>query len=185
MTWQKIGAYYVLAAVLGTYFFLVEWRPNKRPGLVDPTAPVAIQQSHFLPGSRDDIQEVTLKRDNLSIVCRRDGQRWAVVEPAGLDISSDLVTSFVENLTPTKEVIIIDKEPKDVAPYGLDRPTTTIVVKDKAGKEIATVSLGSLNPTSSAVYVRKDPSPQVYLLGQSVSYYAQLVFEKVGSGKRS
>jgi hypothetical protein len=185
MTWQRIGLYYTLAAVLGTYFFLFEWRPNKKPGLVDPTAPVVVQQSYFLPGLREDIQEVTLKRDNLSIVCRRDGERWVVVEPTGLEISSDLVTSFIENLTPTKEVIIIDKEPKDTTPYGLDRPSTTVVVKDKTGKEIATVSLGSLNPTSSAVYARKDPSPQVYLLGQSVSYYAQLVFEKIGSAKKS
>jgi len=185
MTWQKIGLYYVLAAVLGTYFFLFEWHPNKKPGLVDPTAPVAVQQSHFLPVSREDIQEIVMKQGNVTILCRRDGQRWTVLEPAGLDIPSDLVTSFVENLTPTKEVIIIDKEPKETAPYGLDRPSTTVVVKDKTGKEIATVSLGGQNPTSSAVYAQKDSSPQVYLLGQSVSYYAQLVFEKVGSAKKS
>lgn len=185
MTWKRIGLYYVLAAVFGTYFFVFEWRPNKRPGLVDPTAPVAVQQSYFLPGAREDIQEIVLKQGNTTILCRRDGQRWAVVEPAGLEVPSDLVTSFVENLTPTKEVIIIDTEPKDTAPYGLDRPHTTVVVKDKAGKEIATVSLGGLNPTSSAVYAQKDSSPQIYLLGQSVSYYAQLVFEKVGSGKKS
>jgi len=185
MTWKRIGLYYVLAAVFGTYFLVFEWRPNKRPGLVDPTAPVAVQQSHFLPGSREDIKEIIFKQGDVTILCRHDGQRWTVVEPSGLDIPSDLVTSFVENLTPTKEVIIIDKEPKDAAPYGLDQPNTTVIVKDKTGKEIATVSLGAQNPTSSAVYVRKDSSPQIYLLGQSVSYYAQLVFEKAGSGKKS
>jgi Domain of unknown function (DUF4340) len=185
MSWQKIGIYYTLATILGAYFLLVEWHPNKRPGLVDPSAPVPVQQSQFLSVARDDIHEVLLKRNNLTIVCRREGQRWTVAEPAGLSVSSDLVTSLVENLTPTKEVVIIDANPKETAPYGLDNPTTTVVVKDKTGKEIATVSLGGLNPTSSAVYVRKDPSPQVYLLGQGVSYYAQLVFEKVGNGKKS
>ena len=79
-------------------------------------------KASFLPVSRDDIQEIIMKQGDVTILCRRDGQRWIVVEPAGLDVSSDLVTSFVENLTPTKEVIIIDKEPKDTAPYGLDRP---------------------------------------------------------------
>ena len=184
MTWQRIGLYYTLAAVLGAYFFLFEWRPNKKPGLVDPTAPVVVQQSHFLPGSREDIQEIVLKQGDVTILCRRDGQRWIVVEPAGLDISSDLLTSLVENLTPTKEVIIIDKEPKDTAPYGLDRPKTTVIVKDKTGKEIATVSLGGQNPTSSAVYARKEPFATGLYLGQSVSYYAQLVFEKVGREKK-
>ena len=185
MTWQRISLYYLFAAILGTYFLVFEWHPNKRPGLVDLTAPVAVQQSYFLPGSRDDIQEIVLKQGNTTVLCRRNGQRWAVVEPAGVEVPSDLITSFVENLTPTKEVIIIDKEPKDAAPYGLDRPNTTLVVKDKTGKAIATVSLGGLNPTSSAVYAQKDSSPQVYLLGESVSYYARLVFEKVESGKKS
>src|SRR5207344_2771044 len=32
MTWQRIGWYYVLATVLGTYFLIFEWRPNKKPG---------------------------------------------------------------------------------------------------------------------------------------------------------
>jgi hypothetical protein len=184
MTWRKIGLYYALAAVLGLYFFRFEWHPNKKIGLVDPTVPVVVEQSQFLPVSRDDIQEIILKRSNMTVLCRRNGQIWTVVEPGGLSIPSDLLTSLVENLTPTKEVIIIDKDPKDVVPYGLDHPHTTIVVKDKAGKELATVSLGSENPTSSAVYVRKEPSPQVYLLGQSVSYYAQLVFEKVSGEKK-
>ena len=78
MTWQRIGLYYTLAAVLGAYFFLFEWQPNKRPGLVDPTAPVVVQQSHFLPGSREDIQEIVLKQGDVTILCRRDGQRWIV-----------------------------------------------------------------------------------------------------------
>ncbi len=185
MSWKKIGIYYTLATIFAAYFLLVEWRPNKRPGLVDPTEPAPVQQSQFITVPRDDIHEVILKRNNLSVLCRRDGQRWVVIEPVGLEVSSDLVTSLIENLTPIKEVVIIAADPKDAAPYGLDNPKTTVIIKDKTGKEIATVSIGRENPTSSAVYVRKDPSPQVYLLGQSVSYYAQLVFEKVGNEKKS
>jgi hypothetical protein len=180
MTWQKVGLYYVLAAVLGSYFFLFEWNPYKRSGLVDPNAP-QILQSHFLPISREDIHEFILKRADLSLLFRRDGQYWTVVEPAGVEVSSDLLTSFVEELTPTKEVTIIDSAPQDTVPFGLNPPNTTIVIKNNTGKDIATVSLGGQNPTSSAIYARIEPSPQVYLLGYSVAYYAQLVFEKVGS----
>ena len=78
---------------------------------------------------------------------------------------------------------MIDKDPKDNTPFGLNPPHTTIVVQNKTGKEVATVSLGGTNPTSSAIYARIEPSPQVYLLGQSVSYYAQLVFEKANAKK--
>jgi hypothetical protein len=184
MTWQKVGLYYVLAAVLGTYFFLFEWRPPKKIGLVEATI-ASTQQSHFLPILRKDIDGLVLKRENVSLSFRREGQRWTVVEPAGLEVASDLLTSFVENLTPTREIIVVAQDPKDTTPFGLDPPNTTIVVQDKTGKEVATVSLGAPNPTSSAVYARIEPSPQVYLLGQSVSYYAQLIFEKVKSEKKA
>ncbi|MSQ46950.1 MAG: DUF4340 domain-containing protein [Deltaproteobacteria bacterium] len=182
MSWKKVGLYYLLATVFGAYFFLVEWRPPKKIGLAAP-APTA-QESQFLAIARDNIHGLMLKRPNLTLTFRRDGQRWTVVEPAGLEVPSDLLTSFVENLTPTKQIIIIAKDPKDFTPFGLNPPNTSVVIQDKTGKDVATVSLGGTNPTSSSIYARIEPSPQVYLLGQSVSYYAQLVFEKV-NGKQN
>jgi hypothetical protein len=183
MTWQKVGLYYLLAAVFGSYFFLFEWRPPTKIGLTNPSGPT-VQQSQFLAIAREDIHGLVLKRPNISLTFRRDGQRWTVVEPVGLEVASDLLTSFVENLTPTKQIIMIDKDPKDTTPFGLNPPHTTIVVQNKTGEEVATVSLGGTNPTSSAIYARIEPSPQVYLLGQSVSYYAQLVFEKANGKKQ-
>ncbi|NOT56688.1 MAG: DUF4340 domain-containing protein [Deltaproteobacteria bacterium] len=177
MSWKKIGLYYLFAAVFGAYFFLFEWRPPKKLGLAEP-GPTA-QESQFLAIARDDIHGLILKRPNLALTFRRDGQRWTAVDPAGLEVPSDLLTSLVENLTPTKQIVIIAKEPKDFTPFGLNPPNTSVVVQDKTGKDVATVSLGGTNPTSSSVYARIEPSPQVYLLGQSVSYYAQLVFEKL------
>jgi hypothetical protein len=183
MNWRKVGLYYLFAAIFGSYYFLFEWRPPKTIGLAGSPGPTA-QQSQFLAIARDDIHGLVLKRPNISpLTFRRDGQQWTVVEPVGLEVPSDLLTSFVENLTPTRQIIMIAKEPKDFTPFGLNPPNTSIVVQDKTGKEVATVSLGGTNPTSSAVYARIEPSPQVYLLGQSVSYYAQLVFEKLNATK--
>lgn len=182
MSWQKVGLYYLFAVLAGGYFFLFEWRPSKLAGLASSSGPT-VQQSQFLPLGRDDIYGIVLKRPNATLVFRRQEHRWTVIEPSGLEVSSDLLTSFVENLTPTKKVIMIDKDPKDTTPFGLNPPSSTVVVQDKNGKDVATVSLGGANPTSSAVYARIEPSPQVYLLGQSVSYYAQLIFEKLNTGK--
>ncbi|TMA51425.1 MAG: DUF4340 domain-containing protein [Deltaproteobacteria bacterium] len=182
MTWRRIGLYYALAALLGGYFFLFEWRLNHKRALFAESRPV--QQSRFLPIARDDIQEVLLRRDQATVSCRRDGQRWKVIEPAGAQVPSDLLTSFVENLTPEKEVRVINEAPQDLAAYGLDHPRSTILVKDKEGRVVATVSLGDQNPTSSLVYVKREPAPQVFLLGQSLSYYEQLIFEAAGLGKQ-
>jgi hypothetical protein len=92
------------------------------------------------------------------------------------------VTSFVENLTPEKEVQVIEEAAKDLSAYGLDHPRVTVSVKGK--NILATVLLGDRNPTGSAVYVRKENSTQVVLLGSSVSHYEELIFETAGIKKQ-
>ena len=179
MTWRRIILYYTLGIALGGYFLLFEWEPNSEKS--HPPRPMA-QQSRFLPIPRNEISEVELRRDGAVVTCRREGQTWKVIEPVGAKVTSDLVVSFVENLTPEKEVQVIEQTAKDLSAYGLDRPRTTITVKGKNGA--VTILIGDRNPTGSTVYVRKENSLQVVLLGSSVSYYQELIFETAGIKKQ-
>ena len=176
MTWRRIGLYYALCVVLGGYFLLFEWRDEKP---VLERQKVEIEQ-RFLPLSRGEIHELVLRRDKISVTCRRDGQIWKVIEPVNAQVTSALITSFVENLTPEKEVRIIDEAPGDLSPYGLVSPYSSIAIKGAGGKPLATVLIGGYNPTTSAVYARKEHSSQVVLLGYSVRYYEDLIFEGTG-----
>jgi hypothetical protein len=180
MTWRRIVFYYVFAIVLGGYFFWFEWNPYGEKPI--PVPQRVVQKSPFLPISREEIAEVELRRDGVAIICRREGEKWRVIAPAGAQVTSDLITSFVENLTPEKEVQIMEESAKDLASYGLDQPRATVTVK---GKNImATVLIGDANPTGSAVYVRKENSLQVVLLGSGVSHYEELIFETAGIKKQ-
>jgi len=178
MTWRRVLMYYALGVALGGYFLWFEWEPDK----LKPRAPKPVaQQSKFLSIPREEISEVKLQRDGAVITCRREGQTWKVTEPAGTKVTADLVASFVENLTPEKEVEVIEQAAKDLSPYGLDQPRATVTVK---GKNLAaTVLLGDHNPTGSSVYARKENSQQVVLLGSSVNYYQELIFETAGVKK--
>ncbi|MGH7961864.1 MAG: DUF4340 domain-containing protein [Candidatus Binatia bacterium] len=180
MTWRRIATYYALALVLGGYFFLFERSSGKQRSVT--TTGVA-EERRFLPIKREDIREMTLRRTNGTVTFRWEDQGWKVIEPAGVQVPAALATSFIENLTPVKEVQVMDAAPKDLAPYGLDHPDTTVVLKGEGGKPLATVFLGSYNPTSSAVYARKDNAPQVVLLGSSAKYYEELIFGQTGVGK--
>lgn len=180
MTWRRIIIYYVLGIALGGYFFLFEWNPRGEKPMVTPKR--VVQKSRFLPIAREEIAELELRRDGGAVLCRKAGQKWTVVEPAGAKVTSDLVTSFVENLTPEKEVQIMEETAKDFSPYGLDRPRVTVTVKGK--NVMATVLIGDTNPTGAAVYVRKENSRQVVLLGSGVSYYEELIFETAGIKKK-
>jgi len=179
MTWRRIVLYYVLGIALGGYFLIFEWNPRGEKPILEPKR--VVRKSPFLPIARDEITEVALRRDGAVVVCRREGQKWTIAEPANAKVTSDLVASFVENLTPEKEVPIIEDAAKDLSTYGLDRPRATVTLK---GKNImATVLIGDRNPTGSSVYVSKENSPQVVLLGSSVGNYQELIFETAGIKK--
>jgi len=181
MTWRRIAAYYTLAIVLGGYFFLFEW-PSGDQQTSTETGPVEARL--FLPLKREDVHEVVVRRTNGTVTFRREGQGWKVIEPAGVQIPAALVTSFIENLTPQKEVPVMDTAPKDLTPYGLDHPHSTVIFKGVGGASLATVFLGSYNPPGSAVYARNENAPQVVLLGSSAKYYEELIFGAIHSGKQ-
>jgi hypothetical protein len=90
----------------------------------------------------------------------------------------------VEGLVVEKETQVIDEATEDPSSYGLDPPHATVVLKGGANNVIATVFLGDRNPPSTAVYARKEGSPQIVLLGYSVRYYEELIFEAAGFGKK-
>ena len=180
MTWRRIVLYYVLGIALGSYFLLVEWNSRGEKPIITPNR--VVKQSKFLPLARGEIAELELRRDKVTVLCRKDGQKWIVVEPAGAKVTSDLIASFIENLTPEKEVLIMEETAKNLSSYGLERPRVTVTVKGK--NDSATVLIGDTNPTGSAVYVRKENSQQVVLLGSGVSYYEELIFETAGIKKQ-
>jgi Domain of unknown function (DUF4340) len=182
MTWRRIAIYYVLGIVLGGYFLLFEWQPGGEKPIPGGRPR---QQSRFLSIPQETIQEVRLHRgEDGAVTFRRDGQGWKVIEPPGAQVTSALMTSFVENLTMEKEVQVIEEAAGNLSPYGLERPHATVVIKGQEGNVVATVFIGDRNPTSSAVYACKESSPQVVLLGYSVRYYEELIFETAGIGKR-
>ena len=180
MTWRRIVLYYVLGIALGGYFLMFEWNPRGEKPILESKQ--VVRKSPFLPIPRDEITEVSLRRDGAVVVCRREGQKWTITEPANAKVTSDLVASFVENLTPEKEVPVNEDVVKDLATYGLDRPRATVTLKGK--NTTATVLIGDRNPTGSSVYVRKQDSPQVVLLGSSVGNYQELIFETAGIKKQ-
>jgi hypothetical protein len=177
MTWRRIAAYYVLSIILGGYYLAFEWRPNPEKPIRGPRP---IVQNRFLPLAREDIYELVLRRANATVQCRRNGDTWETIEPSGTKITSAIVASLIENLTLVKEVQVVEQSAADFTPYGLTPPHSTLELRDEEKSLLATVLIGDRNPTESAVYARLENSPQVVLLGYSVRYYEELIFEAAG-----
>lgn len=180
MTWRRITMYYVLSLVLGGYYVAFEWRPNPDKPIRNVRSAV---QNRFLPLVQQDIHELVLRRQTATIQCRRNGDVWETLEPPGTQVTSAIVTSLIENLTLEKEVQIVEQSASDLKPYGLEPPYSSLELKGADSNLLATVEIGDRNPTESAVYARKDNSQQVALLGYSVRYYEELIFESAGFGR--
>lgn len=181
MTWRRITVYYLLSIILGGYYFVFEWRPggekpraNARP----------VQQSRFLPIAQSDVHELVLQNSTTRVHFRRNGEVWEVVEPVGAKVTSALVSSLLENLTAEKEVQTVEQSATNLAPYGLAQPFVTLEIKGATNNILATVLVGDRNPTASAVYARKESSPQVVLLGYSIRYYSELIGEAAGPSNK-
>lgn len=177
MSWRRIAVYYTLCVVLGGYYLLFERRPDPEKPIFQPRP---VQQSRFLPIPREQIRILTLRRGDATITLQRNEQGWHVIEPAGAKVTSALVTSLVESLTVEKEIQIVAEAPKDLTPYGLAPPQAEILIQGATENVVTTVFLGDRNPTATAVYARRDNSPEVVLLGFSVKYYGDLIFEAAG-----
>ncbi len=177
MTWRRIAVYYALSLILGGYYWAFEWRPN-------PDQPVRgnrpVARNRFLPIANNDVHEITLRRASAVIQCRRKGESWEIVTPPGTPVTSSAIVSLLENLTLEKDVQIVEQAVTDFTSYGLAQPYATLELKGSDSKPLATIALGNPNPTASAVYVRKDVSPQVALLGSSVRYSVELIFTTAG-----
>ncbi len=182
MTWRRVGLYYLFAIVLGGYYLLFEWRPG------GPDAPIfeprPVQESTFLALKRSAIYKLSIKRQQHIFVSQRsEGQpgeaidEWQVLEPTGAPVTSALVSGFIENLTPDRKVPIVHEAPEDLASYGLAPPASTIIIEGEGEPSKETIFIGSYNPTQTAVYARKDSSPEVVLLGYNVKYYEDLIFQ--------
>jgi hypothetical protein len=182
MTWRRVAIYYLLGLIFGGYYLAFQWNPRGEKPLTTVTPR---QQSRFVPIARDDVQEITFRRDDGTIICRRNGEIWDVVEPSGARVSSGLVSGFLENLTLKEETQVIDDAPSDLTPYGLDHPSASVVVKGEGEIPLITVFIGTHNPATTAVYARKDGNPEVVLLGYTVKYYAELIFEAAGFGMQA
>ena len=92
MRWRQVVVLYlVLAALAGEYWF-VERRREAR-GVAEVAAPPP-----FLRLDPATLREIRLVRGGRTVITRREGEGWTIVEPAGAPIAPDLIAAFTNAL---------------------------------------------------------------------------------------
>ncbi len=132
----------------------------------------AEEAKKLLPIKIRQIDELTLRRPGETIVCRRTGEGWRIIEPldtAGDDAAIDRV---LQTLAQAEKHRTVSDSAADLSPFGLDPPQGSVEVR--GGEDlIGIVRLGFKNPAGSHVYVRLEDRPAVYLTGTQLLSQAQ------------
>lgn len=86
-------------------------------------------------------------------------EEWAIVAPAKAAAKRWKINSLLWALTSLKAVSFADENPKDLAPYGLDKPGKTVTLVGEGGKEVGTIAIGKDN--NANVYVLSSAAKRV------------------------
>ena len=173
--WRHVILCWAVLAGLGAEYWLFERRQEPRVA-VEPARP------RFLAVRADDVREVRLSREGRTVVSRRQGSVWAVVEPAGTSIPPDLIGAFARALAEAEEIARVAGADADPVAFGLDARATRVEMTGEHGDAVV-VHIGSTNPTGTAVYARRDASPDVVLIGRNIRYYEDLIFQALSAAR--
>jgi len=167
--WRQVIVLYVVLAGLAAEYLLVE---RRRP---PPPHGVPARQ-RFLPLRPEELRQVRLDQGGRTVVSRRSGDRWVVVDPPDTTIPPDLIAAFTRALVGAEQIERVVENDPDPHAYGLDERAARVEVLGASGDPFV-VTLGGTNPTGTAVYARLAGAPEVVLIGRDVQYYEELIFQ--------
>jgi hypothetical protein len=113
----------------------------------------ALRDRRILVFDRNMVDGLELTSGSTKTVLAKTGSEWRLTSPVSVRADFAAVEGALERLSSTQMQSIVDPEGKDLAKYGLTKPTGTINVK--TGGSTATLTLGS---TENALLFAKDSS---------------------------
>ena len=174
MRWRQVGFLYVVLAILAVLYARERPATPVRQGEQPP-------RPRFLTVAANDVTAIRLVRGGRTVSLRRNGRDWVVVEPAGMQLPSDLVTGFLQALLTTEEIDRVATPTGELGSFGLDDQADRVELAPASGDAVV-VTLGSTNPTGTALYARRGPDGGVVLIGRQVRDYEDMIYNALPRG---
>ena len=156
----------VVAAGLGGYVYYLSQQ--------DPTAADAKDKA-FAAVESDTIEEIRIKAgDGATSTVRKNGDRWALVEPVAGDADQSDVNSIASNLATIDIQRVVDENASDLKQFGLEPARIEVEFKTKGQAQPRTIMFGQKTPTGGDLYARLPDSRRVFL----VASFLESTFDK-------
>jgi hypothetical protein len=174
MRWRQVVLLYVVFAVLAALY--ARERPATAVG-----EPARQARPRFLQVAAADVSAIRLVRGSRAVSLRREGEDWLVVQPAGVELPSDLVDGFLQALLTTEEIDRVATTTDALAAFGLDEQADRVELTRTRGEPVVVV-LGGTNPTGTALYARRGADAGVVLIGRQVRDYGDMIYNALPRG---
>jgi len=120
----------------------------------------ALRDRRVLLFDRNMVDGLELASGTTKVTLAKSGSDWRLASPISVRADFAAVEGALERLSSTQMQGIVDPEGKDLAKYGLTKPTGTINVK--AGSSSATLTLGSTE--NALLFARDSARPLVFTI---------------------
>lgn len=98
-----------------------------------------LRDKKILKFDRDKADSLILTKGKDSIELARSGTDWKVVKPVASRSDYSTVEGFIGRLSSANMAKLIEENPKDLAKYGLDKPTMTVTIGAGSAKTVLEV----------------------------------------------
>ena len=165
-----IAAFAVVLLLGGGYYWSIN-RTNSNSPVYQPYTP---------PATLGNLQALNIvKIEAPGITLEKNGQVWELsyfegeIPPGGIELDQERIISMTYALANVWTERLVDEEPEDISVYGLDEPSSRLVVTDSAGQKVEYI-LGNLTPSRMSYYIMQEGDPAVYSIASYVGGYIQL-----------
>lgn len=156
---RRLGSTIALVVVclaLGGYVYFVQ---SKKPAVAD-------SRQKVFTVTADTIDQVTVTSESgeTTTLKKIDGD-WRETAPADAPADAAEASGIVTSLASLDLDRVVDDQPKDLTPYGLDKPRMTVSFDTEKDKNARRLLIGNKNATGVDLYAKLAGSPRVFLIG--------------------
>ena len=173
MSKKTITLIAALGAVLllgGGYYWSLNRKTGNTPEYQPYTPPKILGNLLASDIVKIEAPGITLeKNDDVWEIAYYEGE----IPPGGIALDQQRILSMTYSLSNVWTERLVDEEPEDISVYGLDEPSSRLVVTDSSGQK-AEYILGNQTPSMMSYYIMQEGDPAVYSVASYVGGYMQL-----------
>jgi len=126
--------------------------------------PFDLRDKKILKFDRDKADSLLLVKGADSMQLSRAGNEWKVVKPVASRSDYSAIEGFLTRLSSANMSKMIEENPKDLAKYGLDKPTMTITIGAGSAKTVFEVG----KTEDSQTYARDASRPMIFTVDSTL-----------------